>query len=117
MSTSKEEKTIEIHEDDLIRIAGIEMKRKNNARKALIQYLDGMIKKKYSNHFVCWGGISLESIISGKASDVKKEIMHAMENYKPGGRYIFGSSHSIAVGTKYDNFMTMVEEFEKNREY
>ena len=77
----------------------------------------GLIKEKYKDHFVCWGGISLENIVSGKASDVKKEIVHAMENYKPGGRYIFGSSHSIAVGTKYDNFMTMVEKFEKNRDY
>jgi uroporphyrinogen-III decarboxylase len=40
-----------------------------------------------------------------------------MAEYKPGGRYIFGSTHSIAVGTKYDNFMTMVEEFERGRGY
>ncbi|MFC1539004.1 uroporphyrinogen decarboxylase family protein [Candidatus Latescibacterota bacterium] len=77
----------------------------------------GMIKEKYKSQFVCWGGVSLENIISGDTRDVRKEVMRALDNYKPDGRYIFGSSHSIAVGTNYDNFMAMVDEFEKNRDY
>jgi len=28
--------------------------------------------------------------------------------------FIFGPSHSIAFGTKYDNFMAMLDEFEKH---
>lgn len=73
------------------------------------------IKKQYGEHFVCWGGISVENLVSGTSDDIKKEVEYTMEHYKPGGRYIFGSTHSIAVGTKYNNFMTMVEEFEKRR--
>ena len=33
------------------------------------------------------------------------------------GRFIFGSSHSISVGTPYDNFQAMAEEFMKVRDY
>jgi uroporphyrinogen-III decarboxylase len=75
------------------------------------------IKARYGDSFTPWGGISVEFLVSGTPDDVRREVAHAMEHYKPGGRYIFGSTHSIAVGTKYDNFMTMVEEFEKGREY
>ncbi|MFC1552887.1 uroporphyrinogen decarboxylase family protein, partial [Candidatus Latescibacterota bacterium] len=77
----------------------------------------GLIKERYGGHFACWGGISLENIVSGSARDVRDEVAAAMNRYKPGGRYIFGSSHSIAVGSKYDNFMAMIDEFEKNRYY
>jgi len=77
----------------------------------------GKIKVEYSEHFLPWGGIPVENLVSGTTEDVKNDVIHAMEKYKPGGRYMFGSTHSIAVGTKYDNFMTMVDEFEKRREY
>ena len=77
----------------------------------------GLIKERYGGHFACWGGISLENIVSGSVEDVCGEVAAAMEHFKPGGRYIFGSSHSIAVGSKYDNFMAMVDEFGKNRDY
>ena len=75
------------------------------------------IKEEYAAHFVPWGGVSVELLVSGTSAEVRQEVRKALETYKPGGRYIFGSTHSIAVGTKYDNFMVMVEEFEKNRKY
>lgn len=76
-----------------------------------------LIKEKYGKHFVPWGGIPVEHLVSGTPGDIRREVRQAMESYKPGGRYIFGSTHSIAVGTKHENFMTMVEEFEKGRAY
>ena len=75
------------------------------------------IKADYGNKFAAWGGISVEQLVSGTQEDVRNEVINAMEVYKPDGRYIFGSTHSICVGTKYDNFMTMADEFEKRRDY
>ena len=75
------------------------------------------IKTDYGAHFAAWGGIPVEYLVSGTMEDIRKEVRFAMEKYKPGGRYIFGSTHSIAVGTKYDNFMAMVDEFERLRNY
>ena len=81
-------------------------------------YMDlAQIKADYAAHLVPWGGLSVELLVSGTQDEVRKETRQALETNKPGGRYIFGSTHSIAVGTKYDNFMIMVEEFEKNRCY
>lgn len=75
------------------------------------------IKQAYREHFACWGGIPVEIMVSGNPDEIKKAVRFAMENYKPGGRYIFGTTHSLAVGTKYDNFMIMADEFEKLRNY
>ncbi len=77
----------------------------------------GEIKKKYAKYFVPWGGVPVELLVSGTPEEVRKATRRALQTYKEGGRYIFGSSHSIAVGTKYENFMVMVEEFIKYRSY
>jgi uroporphyrinogen-III decarboxylase len=75
------------------------------------------IKQKYGSRMVPWGGVNVESLVRGTPEDVKRDVRRAMETLKPGGRYFFGTSHSIAVGTQYENFMTMVDEFEKLRNY
>ncbi len=75
------------------------------------------IKESYGDRLLPWGGIPVEHLVSGSTDDVRGDVAHAMEHYKPGGRYIFGSTHSIAVGTKYDNFMAMADEFDKRRAY
>ncbi len=77
----------------------------------------GEVKAKYGDRFAVWGGIPVEHLVSGTRDDIRRAVVHAMDRFKPGGRYIFGSTHSIAVGTNYDNFMTMVDEFEKRRDY
>ena len=75
------------------------------------------IKEQYGSYMIPWGGLDVEDLVSGTPADIKRGVGYAMENFKPGGRYIFGSSHSIAVGTKYENFMSMVDEFEHLRYY
>jgi hypothetical protein len=39
-----------------------------------------------------------------------------MEVGAPGSGFILGPSHSIAYGTKYDNFMAMLDEYVHLRE-
>jgi hypothetical protein len=77
----------------------------------------GAVKAKYGDHFACMGGIPVETLMSGTPEEVRREVRFAMEHNKAGGRWIFGSTHSIAVGTSYDNFMAMVDEFVKLRDY
>ena len=77
----------------------------------------GDIKRRYGHAFAPWGGVDVENLVSGTTEDVRRDVRYAMENYKEGGRYIFGSSHSIAVGTSYDNFMAMADEFDRLRDY
>ena len=75
------------------------------------------IKERYGDRMIPWGGVDVEHLVSGSLSDIKNDVIYTMEQLKPGGRYIFGTSHSVAIGTKYDNFMTLIDEFEKRRGY
>ena len=75
------------------------------------------VKEAYGDKLCLWGGIPVEHLVGGTPEDIKKDVAYAVEGAKQGGGYIFGSSHSIAVGTRYDNFMTMVDEFVKRRDY
>jgi len=75
------------------------------------------LKKSYGDKITLWGGVSLENIISGTQDDVRKDVRLAMECAKPGGRFILGISHSVAVGSKYDNYMAMLDEYQKTCDY
>ncbi len=71
------------------------------------------VHKKYSDRFVVWGGVKVEKLIEGTMQDVRKDVRRVMNELAPKGRFIFGTSHSVAVGTRYDNFMAMIDELHK----
>ena len=54
-----------------------------------------------------WGGIWHEHIILGNRRDIRKDARYSFEYAAPGGGYIMGSSHSLAVGAKVDNILEM----------
>ncbi len=80
-----------------------------------IQKSAGMdIFELYESHakdFVLWGGVPVESLINGSCEDIKK-VMGELKNYFYGkSRFILGTTHSVATGTKYENFMTLLDEY------
>ncbi len=75
------------------------------------------LKENYGDRITLWGGVNVENLVSGTPEDVKMDIRKTMTVLKPKGGYIFGTSHTITVGTKYDKFMAMVEEYLKTCSY
>ena len=71
------------------------------------------LKKDYGDRIALWGGVAVEHLVGGTAEEVRADVRRAMACAKPGGRFILGTSHSVAVGTKYDNFMAMLDEHAK----
>jgi len=71
----------------------------------------GQVKARYGERLALWGGVRVESLVSGTPDDVRGDVAKAMQAAAPGGGYIFGTSHSVAVGTKYDNFMAMLDAY------
>jgi hypothetical protein len=71
------------------------------------------VKREYGGRLVLWGGVPLELLQAGTRDEVRAAVRAAAAVGGPGGRYILGSSHSIAVGTRYDNFMAMIDEYQK----
>jgi len=71
----------------------------------------GEVKKKYGDKLALWGGVRVEHLVSGTPEDIRRDAEYAFQVGPPGGGYIFGDTHSIAVGTKYDNFMAMLDAY------
>jgi hypothetical protein len=82
-----------------------------------VQHSAGMdiaeVQRQYKEKFVVWGGLPVEYLIDGTTEDVRKAVQKVMTEVAPNGRFIFGTTHSIAVGTKYDNFMAMMDELSR----
>ena len=71
----------------------------------------GLLKEMFGNQLCFWGGVPVETLITGAPEDVRQAVRAAMERGAPGGGFILGPSHSIAKNTKYENFMAMLDEF------
>lgn len=71
------------------------------------------VHDKYNDKFVCWGGLPVEQLIEGTPEQVKETVNNVVSHFMSRSRYIFGTSHSVAVGTKYDNFMAMMDELDR----
>jgi hypothetical protein len=86
-----------------------------------IQQTAGMdlcgLKKSHGARFTLWGGVSLENLVAGTPDDVRRDVRRAMACAKEGGRFILGTSHSIAVGSRYENVMAMIDEYHKLADY
>ncbi len=75
------------------------------------------IKKSHGDRLTLWGGVAVENLVGGTPDDVRRDVRRAMACAKPGGRFILGTSHSVAVGTKYGHYEAMLDEYRKLRDY
>jgi hypothetical protein len=71
------------------------------------------LQAAYSDSMVFWGGIAVENLVEGSVEDVRRNVREAMEKGSEAPGFILGPSHSIAYGTKFENFMAMLEEHDK----
>jgi len=75
------------------------------------------LKEQYGDRLTLWGGVNTETLVAGNEDDVREEVRHVIEHVAPGGGFIMGSSHSILVGSKPENFLAMVDETVKTGWY
>lgn len=67
------------------------------------------VKRLYGDKLLLWGGVRVENLVSGSPADVRQDVMTAIADGSPGGGFILGTTHSVAVGTRYDNFMALLD--------
>jgi len=68
------------------------------------------LKREYGQKIALWGGVNTHTLVSGSPEDIRREVRRAIRHAAPGGGFILGTSHSVLVGTKYDNYMAMLDE-------
>ncbi len=71
------------------------------------------LKEEYGEQLTLWGGIWNEHLILGTPEDVLNDAKYAIRWGAPGGGFIYGASHSLAVGTTRENLLAMKEGREK----
>jgi uroporphyrinogen decarboxylase len=65
------------------------------------------LKERVGDKTTLWGGIWHEKIIMGTPADMREDARYAFTHAAPGGGYIMGSTHSLAVGAKIENVLEM----------
>jgi len=65
------------------------------------------LKDRVGDRLCLWGGIWHEHIILGTPEDIRDDARYAFEYAAPGGGYIMGSTHSLAVDAKVENILEM----------
>ncbi|MHB0875113.1 MAG: uroporphyrinogen decarboxylase family protein [Anaerolineae bacterium] len=65
------------------------------------------LKSRVGDRLCLWGGIWHEHIIMGSPEDIRADARHAFAHAAPGGGYIMGSTHSLAVDAKVENILEM----------
>ena len=65
------------------------------------------LKQRVGDRLCLWGGIWHEHIILGTPQDIRDDARYAFQHAAPGGGYIMGSTHSLAVGAKIENILEM----------
>ena len=65
------------------------------------------LKERVGDQLCLWGGIWHEHIIAGDVEDITNDARYSFEYAGPGGGYIMGSTHSLAVDAKKENVLEM----------
>ena len=71
------------------------------------------VQESHGSKFAVWGGVKTENLTHGTAEDVRNDVREFMEHVAPNGGCILGTTHSVCTGTKYDNFMALLDEYAK----
>ncbi len=67
----------------------------------------GKLKQRVGERLCLWGGIWHEHIILGSREDIRNDARYSFASAGPGGGFIMGSSHSLAVDAKAENILQM----------
>ena len=67
----------------------------------------GKLKERVGDRTTLWGGIWHEHIVLGSSEDIRRDARYAFSRAAPGGGYIMGSTHSLAVGARPENILEM----------
>lgn len=75
------------------------------------------LKEKNGDRICLFGGVDCDTLVRGSREDVRKEVEYAIKYAAPGGGLVITSGNTIMVGTKYENYMAMLENAREKGKY
>jgi len=97
---------------DMIVEAGVDVYQSIQAEMDIIK-----MKKRYGKNITFWGGTLAGDLVTSTPEHIEAESRKYLEECKSGGGYIFGTSHSIMPGSKYENYLAMLDAHKKYGNY
>ena len=67
------------------------------------------LKGMYGDRLTLWGGVWHEHLLLGSPEEIEADAKYSIKWGAPGGGFIYGSSHSLAMGCKPENLEKMKE--------
>ena len=68
-----------------------------------------LLKERYGQELCLFGGIDCEVLVAGKPDEVRERVRHTIRSAGAGGGLAIASSNTLMVGTKYENYMAVLE--------
>ena len=75
------------------------------------------LKEQYGDQIAFWGGINIETLVTGTPEENRADVRYALEHAAPGGGLILGTSNSVCYGSRYENYMAALETAHKYGAY
>jgi uroporphyrinogen decarboxylase len=67
------------------------------------------LKEQIGDRVTLFGAIESETLINGTLDDVRREVEYCLRYAAPGGGYVLTSSNSVQAGTRYENYLAMID--------
>ena len=68
-----------------------------------------LLKEEYAGRLAFFGGVECDTLVMGTPQQVEAEARHAIKHAAPGGGFAMTSGNSLLAGTRYENYVAMVE--------
>ena len=75
------------------------------------------VKAQYGEKLILMGNVKSAALQDENEEAIRSSVRYAIENGKPGGRYIFSTSNCIFDGMPLANYHLMLDEYEKHAYY
>jgi uroporphyrinogen decarboxylase len=67
------------------------------------------LKREFGNDLTFFGGVDTQQLLYQSPEDVRQGVKALIQEYAPGGGYIFGTGHNIEPDTPIENIPAMFE--------
>ncbi len=68
-----------------------------------------LLKERYGGKLCLFGGVNNDTLIAGTPAEVVAEVKYALRHAAPGGGFVLASANTLQPGTKFENYMAMLE--------
>lgn len=76
------------------------------------------LKAEFGDRLCFWGGIDTQHVLPrGTPEEVRAEVKRRMEDFKPGGGYVFNTVHNIQADVPMENLAALWEAAKEYRHY